>query len=244
MRRFRPWVLLFVAAFPAAAQSTKSFVGTVAGVDPSTAAIQVKADQGAPVLARITAETILEQIAPGEKDLKKAEPIPAGKIAVGDRVLVTLDSAGAEARRIVVMSAEDINKRNQADQQDWITRGLAGVVAKNEGDEITLTVKSSGGNQASVVSVNGATVYRRYAPDSVKFADAKPSRLAEIQIGDQLRARGQKSANGTKVTAEEIVFGTFVTKAGTVVSVDAASREIRLNELGTAKPLLVRSSAP
>ena len=33
-------------------------------------------------------------------------------------------------------------------------------------------------------------------------------------MGDQLRARGQKSEDGLKVTADEVVFGTFVTKAG------------------------------
>ena len=36
-------------------------------------------------------------------------------------------------------------------------------------------------------------VIRRYAPDSVKFADAKESTLAEIKVGDQVRARGDKS---------------------------------------------------
>ena len=77
------------------------------------------------------------------------------------------------------------------------------------------------------VVITDQTKYRRYAPDSVRFADATPSKAEEIQIGDQLRARGQKSAAGLRITAEDVVFGTFLTKAGSVVSMDAA-KEIRL----------------
>ena len=72
------------------------------------------------------------------------------------------------------------------------------------------------------------TKFRRYAPDSVKFADAKPSKLDEISVGDQLRARGAKTPDGLAIAADEVVFGTFLTTAGSVVSVDAAAKEITI----------------
>jgi hypothetical protein len=42
------------------------------------------------------------------------------------------------------------------------------------------------------------------------------------------------------VDAEEAVFGTFLTRAGSVVSIDAAAREITVKELATGKPLTIR----
>jgi Golgi nucleoside diphosphatase len=44
----------------------------------------------------------------------------------------------------------------------------------------------------------------RYAADSVNLNDARPSSFAEIKVGDQLRALGQKSEDGSRLAAEEI----------------------------------------
>ena len=68
------------------------------------------------------------------------------------------------------------------------------------------------------------TVIRRYAPDSVKFDDAKPGTLDQIKPGDQLRARGTKNADGNELAAEEIVSGTFRNVAGVVVATDRGRR--------------------
>src|SRR5881409_992753 len=109
-----------------------------------------------------------------------------------------------EARRIVVMSSSDIAKRSEADRLDWIRGGVMGIVAARKSGEITLRMRSMQGERIATVTVSDATRYRRYAPDSVKFADARSSSVAEISVGDQLRARGQKSEDGLKVTAEEV----------------------------------------
>jgi hypothetical protein len=241
MIRFERIVFIaLLTALSIPAQTIQSFVGTIAGIKPETGEVEIKPDSGETRSARISSSTILQRIAPGEKDLKKAEPIQMGDVAPGDRVLVSIEPGTNDARRIVVMSAGDINKRNQADQQDWLNRGVSGVVTSKNGNEITLAIKSNGAEKTAAVTVTNKTTYRRYAPDSVKFAEATASKPDEIQIGDQLRARGQKSPDGQKVTAEDIVFGTFLTKAGSVVSVDVAANEIRIKELGTMKPFLVK----
>jgi hypothetical protein len=84
------------------------------------------------------------------------------------------------------------------------------------------------------------TVFRRYASDSVLFADAKPSSLSEVRAGDQLRARGNKSPDGQSLQAEEVVFGTFQIKAGSIIEVNAAGSQIKVKELGTNKPFVVK----
>ena len=118
------------------------------------------------------------------------------------------------------MSATDIVKKNEADRMDWTRRGVTGVVAAKSGNDVTLKIRTLGGESQAVVTVTDTTTYKRYAPDSVKFAEAKNSKLAEIGVGDQVRARGVKSEDGLKVTAEDVVFGTFVTKAGTITAVN------------------------
>ena len=184
-----------------------------------------------------------KQTEPGAKDLKGAQAMQASDISVGDRVLVVLMPDVPVLRRIVDMSALDINKKNEADRLDWNKRGVSGVVAAKNGAEITLKMRSFQGETRATVTVTDKTKYKRYTPDSVKFVDAKISKLDEISVGDQVRTRGQKSDDGLKVTAEDVVFGTFVTKAGTVTTVNPESKEIRVNEIGTNKPLLIKLTA-
>jgi hypothetical protein len=90
------------------------------------------------------------------------------------------------------------------------------------------------------VTIDDKTVCRRYNSDSVKFADAKIGKLDELSVGDQLRARGVKSEDGLKVTAEEVVFGTFVTRAGAITAINPETKEVTVSELGTNKPLVVK----
>ncbi len=218
----------------------KAIVGTVDGFKVESAEIRIKPDAGDSVSLKLTPATQVLRVAPGEKDLKKAEPIKITDVASGDHVLVSLMPGAFEARRIVVMSSVDIAKKNEADSQDWNKRGVAGIVAAKNGNEITLRKRSLQGETKLTVSVGDATQYRRYAPDSVKFADAKKSNIAEINVGDQLRARGLKSEDGLKVAAEEVVFGTFVTKAGPITSVNVEAKEISVKDLTTSRPLVIK----
>jgi hypothetical protein len=234
--------VLLVGLAPAMAQTAvpKFIVGAVDGFNAESAEIRVKPDTGETVSLKITSSTQVLRVAPGEKDLKKAEPIKITDVASGDHVLVNLMPAAFEARRIVVMSSVDIAKRNEADSLDWNKRGIAGIVAAKSGNEITLRKRSMQGEVKLTVAVSDGTQYRRYAPDSVKFADARKSGMAEISVGDQLRARGQKSEDGLKVTAEEVVFGTFVTKAGPITAVNVEAKEITIKDLATGKPLVIK----
>jgi hypothetical protein len=99
------------------------------------------------------------------------------------------------------------------------------------------------GEAQSVVTVGEKTTYKRYAPDSVKFADTRNSSAAEISVGDQLRARGQKSEDGSKVAADEVVFGTFLTKGGSILAVSPEANEIKVKELGSGKTLTIKITA-
>src|SRR5580704_10301718 len=241
MNRLFASLVLCAAAF---AQTTpKSILGSITSFQVEDAVVVVKPDNMDAVNVKMTADTIFQRVAPGERDLKKATTLNMTDMALGDRVLVSFKSGSTEALRILVMAATDIQKRNEADSLDWTKRGVSGVVAAKAGNILTLKKRSLTGEIVMTVTVDDKTAVRRYDSDSVKFADAKVSKLDEVSVGDQLRARGVKSEDGLKVTAEEVVFGTFVTKAGAITAINPETKEVTVSELGTNKPLVVKFTA-
>jgi len=221
----------------------KTILGTVADFRVHSLELGVKADVGAMAWVKFSSDTEVLLAAPGEKDLTHAQPARIADVARGDRVMVSYVEGMTEARRIVVVSASDIARRNAAERLDWQRRGISGVVAARDGNEITVETRSSEGAGRTTVVVTAKTGIRRYAPDSVKFADAEPAPLAEMQVGDQVRLRGDKSEDGTRVTADDVVFGTFLTTLGTIEEVDREKGEVRIVDLTSKKPLTVRLTA-
>jgi len=240
MNRIFAFVLLAVSMY---AQKPTAILGSISSFKAEDAVVVVKPDKTDAVDVKLTPETIFQRVAPGERDLKKAATMKMTDMAIGDRVLVSFKPGTSDATRILVMSATDISKRNEADSLDWTKRGISGVVAAKTGNTVTLKKRSMTGEIVMTVTVDEKTAYRRYNSDSVKFTDAAISKLDEINVGDQLRARGVKSPDGLKVDAEEIVFGTFVTKAGTITAIDPATKEITVSEIGTNKPLVIKLTA-
>jgi hypothetical protein len=235
--------LLALCSLAAFGQVPERMVGTVSSIVFDKATIQVKGQDGALVTLNLTSDTILQRVAPGEKSLKNAETIQISDIAIGDKVLVTSDPATASARRLIVMSASAISKHDESDRAAWTTHGVSGIVVAKASDDLTLRLRTMQGETQAHVSVSSATGFRKYAADSVRFADAKPSSLADVRLGDQLRARGDKSADGLKVTADQIVFGTFVTKAGTITAIDPEHKSVAIKELNTNVAFNVKLSA-
>jgi hypothetical protein len=65
------------------------------------------------------------------------------------------------------------------------------------------------------------------------------STVAAIQPGDQVQARGQRSPDGTSVTADEIVAGSFSNFSGLITAVDPAANTITLKDLASKKTVTV-----
>jgi hypothetical protein len=67
--------------------------------------------------------------------------------------------------------------------------------------------------------------------------------LDQIQSGDQLRARGDRSADGAEMQAEEIVAGSFRNIAGSVVSTDTTANTLTVTDFKTKKPAVIQLNA-
>jgi len=220
--------------------AVRTIYGAVTKIDAAARELVVKADSGGEIAITLQPTASFRRVTPGEKDLRNAASIALTDIGVGDRVMArgksSEDQKSVTATLIVVMSQTDIAKKQAAERADWEKRGVVGEVIAVAPDQITLKVRG----KPMTIALAPNAIVRRYVPDSVKFADAKLSTLAEIKTGDQVRARGEKSEDGSKMTAEEIVSGTFRTIAGLVVSVDAQQNQMRINDLDTKKPVVVK----
>jgi hypothetical protein len=107
---------------------------------------------------------------------------------------------------------------------------------------VSISVRAGAGSKVVVVHTTPATSFKRYAPDSVKWEDATASSLQDIHPGDQLRAKGNRSADGGSLDAEAIVDGTFRNLAGLITMIDTAQGTLTLQDLATKKPVTVRIS--
>jgi hypothetical protein len=215
-------------------------IGAAKEITGST--ITLTPDSGSDVAVTIQPTTRIVRIAPGEKDLKNAAPVHLQDIQIGDRILVggkvSDDNQSFAASSIVVMKRSDLDARHVQDLQDWQKRGVDGLAKAVDaaGGAITIAVRG----KDIVIHTSSQTVFRRYAPDSVKFDDAKSSTLQEIHSGDQVRARGDRSVDGSELAAAEIVSGTFPFFAGTVNSADASSSTLSVHDLSSKKTVLVK----
>ena len=224
----------------------KSVIGEVTAIDAAGKQIKLKGDAGAAYTVTLSDNTSFLRIPPGEKDLKKASKIAFTDMMVGDRALargpIDGDGKTLPARTVVIMTKGDLAQKREKDREEWQRRGVLGVVTavNPESKDVTITTR---GRESKTVTIDAsAATFRRYAPDSVRFADAKPSTFAELQPGDTVRALGDKNEDGTHLRAEELVSGAFETIAGTVDSVDPATGEVRITNLQTKKPVVVRTN--
>lgn len=231
------------AASPTAAGALKP-VGVVKAISGNV--ITLSTDAGPTVNIVVQDSSRMVRIAPGQKDLKDAAPIQLQDVQVGDRVLArgkpSDDGKSVEASAIVLMKESDVAAKQERDREDWQKRGVGGLVSKVDAANgaITLAAPVIGDAKPITIQVSKSTIIRRYSPDSIKFDDAKSGTIDQINVGDQLRARGVRSADGTELTADEVVSGTFRNVAGLVISTDAASHTVTVTDLATKKPLTLR----
>ena len=224
----------------AQAPATKA-VGTVKSIGGNS--VVITTDSGSDTTVTFADSSRIVRVTPGQTDLKTAPQIHVADIQVGDRLFArgqAGDNGALAASSAIVMKKSDIAQRQQTERDEW-RRGIGGIVKQVDAGASTITIGASG--KPVLVHLSPQTEIRRYAPDSIKFDDARPGTLDQIKPGDQLRARGTKNADGTEFTAQAIVSGTFRNIAGTVVSTDAANNSVTVMDLAAKKPVVVKVSS-
>jgi hypothetical protein len=259
------------SAAPAAASGTVvKQLGSIRAIEGVR--LSLATDQGAELAVKVQPGARLLRLAPGQTDLKNAAAIQLSDLQVGDRVLVRgkmdADGVSLDAASVLVMKREDIAQQKQQEMRDWQRRSVGGMVQQvdPQAARVTISVAGAGAGNAALPaagagSAGGAgsaagagvktvlvlttpkTSYKRYAPDSVKWEEARNSHFGEIHAGDQLRAKGNRSQDGAQMEAEDIVFGSFRNIAGLITAIGAPQQTLTVQDLATRKPVTVKITA-
>lgn len=203
--------------------------------------VVLKPENGAEVNITLADDARLLRMEPGQTDLRSAQIITVDQIQPGDRLLVrgvpgaTPDTLQASVA--VLMKQSDVAQHQQTELRDW-QRGAGGIVHAISPAVRTITISERQGKNLLIKAGNN-TQFLRYAPDSVKFSDAQKSTFDQIRIGDQLRARGSRSADATELNAEEVISGAFRNIAGTISSIDLSTNTITVKDVLAKKTVKV-----
>ena len=231
----------------APAATATRFLGTITGV--GTGLLTVKTDAGVERKVTVPEGIRLQRVAPGAKDLSSAAVIQFSDLAVGDRVLVRIAPDPATdpvtAISIVAIPQADLAQKQQKDREEWQKNGVGGLVKSVDPGTGVIVVTSGAGPALKTITLHTSptTVLRRYAQDSVSFDQAKAAPLEVIKVGDQLRARGTKSADGLEIAADEVVSGSFRNISGTIGSIDKTAMTLTLKDLATKQTVTVHVGA-
>ncbi|NNF00366.1 MAG: hypothetical protein HKN25_15200 [Pyrinomonadaceae bacterium] len=242
--------LIIPVAFAAAVNaqpsgSTKASLarGTVTAVGEKKVVVKT---EKATIDALVIETTTFKRLPPDNLSLKAAKDSKLSEISVGDQVVIvgTFPKSKTDmiTKTIYLVKGSDLAEIQQKQQQEWRTRGISGRVTEvnPETKEITVLIPSVTGAATTVkVTPKSDVKYLRYAPTSVKYADAVESKFSDIQKEDMVSALGDKSEDGTTLKAEEILTGAFVTVAGAVKSIDAEKNEVTITDLKTKKDVTI-----
>lgn len=236
---------LFAQASSDQAITPLSVLGTVTELKGDTREVVVTTAGGSKVTVTLSDSTVFMRIPPGEKTKDRFIKITATDFGIGDSVYVrgriSEDQKTMPAREFYVMSKGEIADKRDREREAWRSRGIAGTVTalKPEANEITIDARTNEGPKPIVIAANAATKYRRYAPNSVRFSDAKSGSFADLAVGDQVRALGAKSSDGARFTPDEIVSGSFQTLTGTISEIDAGKNELKLSDQASHQSVTV-----
>jgi len=227
------------AQTPSAARA----MGTIKTISGNTLTLATETGE---MSIQVQDQTRFLQVAPGQTDLKNAATIQLSDLKPGDRILVRGkpgdDGKSIAASSVIAMKQADIAQKQSRDREEWQKHGFGGLVSSADSANRTVVVALPSLTEKKSVTVHLSqnAIARRYAPDSVKFDEAKPAPLDQIKPGDQLRARGTRNADGSEFTADEVVSGTFRNLSGPISALDTTASTITVQDLVLKKPVTVK----
>ena len=229
------------ATAPAAAALQRQ-AGTVKSTSGSGLTLTNQAGQDYTINVPEAAKILV--VPPGSKDLKSATPGTLSDVAAGDRALVTGSPSDTgttlTASRIILMKSTAIAQSHEAEEAAW-QQGVGGIVKSVDPAAGKIVIAS--GLKTIAVQTTAQTVVKHYSGDSVRFSDATFSSIGAIKPGDQLRVRGTKSADGSSITADAMVAGTFHNYSGLISAIDPAAGTVTLKDLASKKMVTVAVTA-
>lgn len=218
-------------------EAKQSVVGEVKKTDRQTGRIEIRTDDKKDLIINAPQNTVFLKIKQNEKDLKNAEKISISQIGEGSRILArgkfTADNIFTSSIVIAIVKTETgDNAKNQ------IT--VAGTITAI--DPATKQIKAAISPQAKMITLtpddkSPKVDFYQYSADSLKFNKATASSFDRIKAGDQFKAVGKFVGETEVFIPETLVFGTFRTIGGRILSIDPATKQIKLEDVQSKKTM-------
>jgi len=216
--------------------------GDIAAMNASSVTVNTKTGT---VEVKLTEKTAYKKASADNFNPLTAVPGTFSDLSVGDKVTISAlpsaDGKSSVARTVYFVAKGDISAKESARTEDWRKRGITGRVASvnPEANSIEVEMRSMAGSTKLALTPKEHAKFLKYADNSIRYDEAKPSSIADIKPGDMLRALGDRGTDGATFTAEEIITGAFQTIAGTVRSVDVDKKEVLIKNLQTGKDITI-----
>ena len=172
-----------------------------------------------PFEAAVTDKTAYKRLAPDSLNFASATAGAFSDVATGDKATVSAllgaDGKTMNARTVYFVTKADQLAKSAKEMEKWRTRGITGRVASVDPATKEIIVESPGLAGPSKVTLTPAAAVKflRYAPDSIRYDEAKPSTIAEIKAGDMIRALGDRLRCRRMTFTRKRYYGGFSTVA-------------------------------
>jgi len=219
-----------------------SIVGAVTDIDKPNRRLLLRTDDALVLSIQANDDTVCLRLPAGERTLSKATAIKFDEIAISDRVLA--HGTGSDrtflAQRLVVMPLAEVARKREHDLDEWKRRGIGGIVREVNAQTREIIVELRSPNPGSRIPIETSKAnFRRYIAGSLRFEDARASKIDDVRVGDQLRALGDKNTDGNQFVAEQVISGAFKTIGVTVTDVDPGKELIHATTLDQKKGITI-----
>ena len=239
-------VHLAAAAALLGAQPASRVMGEAATAISSEGRLTLRDGSGAIWAVQLAPDASVLLVEPGAKDLAGAVPVPTASLKPGDRLLVRgeLDQSvrAALATSLIVMSKDAVEAAKAREQAEWRAKSLAGTVVSVDAASASAVLRAADGaaTREWKVAFPADALLLRYADDSIRFADARPAKLADVRPGDQMRLLGEREPEAGTAIARKVLFGSFRTLGGEITRVDPEHGIVTLRDVQSRKPVTLK----
>ncbi|MGC2237165.1 MAG: hypothetical protein WA584_13450 [Pyrinomonadaceae bacterium] len=221
----------------------QSIIGEVLYIDQTAGKAAITTADKKEIKFEIDKKAVFLRVKPNEKNLENAAKISLSEINKGSKILArglySNDGVFTAQMIIVVSNAETVAGENS---QNESVQGIVTAV-----DPVKKQIKANINSQTGVKELNldvsaSQVGFYRYSDKSLKFNNSVVSSIDKIKVGDQLKAVGKMSADGLMFLPQTLVSGTFRTVGGKIVSINAQTREISIEDFQSKKLISVAVS--
>lgn len=221
----------------------QNLIGQVTSIDLSGGKIVVQTESKTSVTITFDEKTVYRRVLPGQTSLENAEKIAVSDITTGDRILIPGGAASEQTpvRQIIVMARAALDAKRDEEAEKRRARTINGRVTaiNTENKEITIQTRRSGAVETITIAPAENIKFMRYSADSLKVSNAVAGSFADMRVGDFVRIVGDRSADGLRVKAEEVISGAFARMVGTVSQINPNRSEVVVKNAQTGQLMTV-----